>query len=379
VDFRPTPDQQLLVSTARDVLQRHCALDTAPRPGRQRPADAGADDAAGAFDPALWRRMAELGWPGLLVAPALGGTGGSLLDAVLLVEEMGRACLPGPFVGSAVVATTLLQAAGSERQQKRWLPALAGGERIAALALLEEGGSHDPAAVALACDVPGRLAGRKLFVRDAGIAHDLIVAARVGPGGDLRLLVLPADRPGIARLPLDAIGGEGLCAVTFDAVAVGPGDVLDGPGSTALAAALQAGALARTAEMVGAAQRVLELAVDHARTRVQGGQPIGSYQAIQHQCADLVRDVDASRGLVRAAAWTAAGCRPAAADTAMAKAFAAEACLAAARRGHQILGALAYCEEHPMHRLHARILAASRDCGDAGLHLEAVARAIGLA
>ena len=113
--------------------------------------------------------------------------------------------------------------------------------------------------------------------------------------------------------------------------------------------------------------------------RVQGGRPIGGYQAIQHACADLVRDVDAARALLYAAAWKDGEGRDAEADAALAKAYASEACLAVARRGHQILGAISYCEEHPLHLLHKRIQAASLDFGDAQLHLETVARAIGLA
>jgi alkylation response protein AidB-like acyl-CoA dehydrogenase len=130
--------------------------------------------------------------------------------------------------------------------------------------------------------------------------------------------------------------------------------------------------------MVGGAQRVLELAVEHAKSRVQGGRPIGGYQAIQHACADLVRDVDCSRGLLYAAAWRASEGAPAATDVAMAKAYAGEACLGVARRGHQIFGAIGYCEEHPLHLLHKRIHAASLDFGDVAAHLEAVAQAIGL-
>jgi alkylation response protein AidB-like acyl-CoA dehydrogenase len=130
--------------------------------------------------------------------------------------------------------------------------------------------------------------------------------------------------------------------------------------------------------MVGAAQLILELAVEHAKTRVQGGRPIGGHQAIQHACADIVRDVDAARGLLYAAAWRAGEGQPAAVDIAMAKAYAAEACLAVARRAHQIFGAIGYCEEHPLHLLHKRIQAASLDYGDASAHLETVAAAIGL-
>jgi alkylation response protein AidB-like acyl-CoA dehydrogenase len=369
MDFRPSPSQQILTTTARAFLRQHCPPEMVQRL---------ALDERG-FDEPLWRRMAELGWPGLLIPSELGGSDGSLLDVILLVEEMGRVGLPGPFVVSAVVATSLVLAAGSPAQKKHLLPELAVGARIASLALVEETGSFDPEAVALECTVPGRLSGRKLFVKDAHVADDLMVAVRIG--GALSLLAIPADRAGITRLPLDPISGEKLFEVTFDRVELRPNDLLGavGDGVALLTSALLAGSLARTAEMVGAAQRVLELAVEHAKTRVQGGRPIGGYQAIQHACADLVRDVDAARGLLYAAAWKAAEGRPADADAALAKAYAGEACLAVARRGHQIFGAISYCEEHPLHLLHKRIQAASVDFGDASLHLETVARAIGLA
>jgi len=299
---------------------------------------------------------------------------------VLLVEEMGRACLPGPFVASAVAATTALVARGDPSMQKRVLPAMADGDRIVTLALVEERGSFDPDAITLACEVPGRLSGEKLFVKDAHLADDLIVAVR--GGGDLTLLLVPADRAGVISASLDAGGGERLFAVTFDGVEVGADDVIGAPGRgrEPLEAALSAGALARTAELVGAAQKVLELTVAHAKTRVQGGRPIGGHQAIQHACADLVRDVDASRGLLYAAAWNAAESNSTAErDVSTAKAYAGEACLRVARHAHQIFGAISYCEEHPLHLFHKRMLAASLDFGDAELHLESVARAIGLA
>jgi alkylation response protein AidB-like acyl-CoA dehydrogenase len=369
MDFRASSAQQMLTATARAFLREHCPPALVQRL---------ALDSRG-FDEALWRRMADLGWPGLLIPSELGGSDGSLLDVILLVEEMGRVGLPGPFVASAVVATSLMLAAGSPAQKKRLLPELAAGARIASLALVEETGSFDAAAVALKCTVPGHLSGRKLFVKDAHVADDLVVAVRVG--GALSLLAIPTDRTGIARLPLDPISGEKVFEVTFDRVELGSDDMLGaiGNGQALLNSALRAGSLARTAEMVGGAQRVLELAVEYAKTRVQGGRPIGGYQAIQHACADIVRDVDAARWLLYAAAWKATKGRPADADAALAKAYAGEACLAVARRGHQIFGAIGYCEEHPLHLLHKRIQAASLDFGDPQLHLETVARAIGLA
>ena len=367
MDFRPSPPQQLLVATARQFLAARCPIELVQR--------LASDDRG--FDPALWRSMAELGWPGLLVPPELGGSGGSLVDVALLVEEMGRACLPGPFVASALAATTALVAAESSAISKRVLPAMADGDRIATLAVVEEGASFDLDAIALACEVPGRLTGEKLFVTDAHLADDLIVAVR--GGGDLTLLLVPTDRPGVTRVPLDTAGVERLFAVTFEGVEVGADDVIGAPGRgrEPLRAALCAGALARTAEMVGAAQHVLDLTVAHAKTRVQGGRPIGGHQAIQHACADLVRDVDASRALLYAAAWNAA-VGSAEVDIGIAKAYAGEACLSVARRAHQIFGAISYCAEHPLHLFHKRMLAASLDFGNAELHLESVARAIGL-
>src|SRR6185295_4262332 len=124
MDFRLSPAQQMLTATAREFLRRHCPP--------ERVQEWVLDERG--FDEPLWRRMAELGWPGWLIPGDLCGSDGSLLDVILLVEEMGRAGLPGPFVTSAVVATSLLIAAGTVAQQKRLLPALAAGERIATLA-----------------------------------------------------------------------------------------------------------------------------------------------------------------------------------------------------------------------------------------------------
>jgi len=368
MDFTPSPAQQLLVSTAREFLRRQCP------PERVQ---AWALDERG-FDDKLWRQMAELGWPGLLVDPALGGSGGSMLDMTLLVEQMGYAGLPGPFVTSAIVVTPLLADGGTVDQHKRLLPALAGGELIATLALSEESGSSDLADVALACRVPGRLTGRKLFVKDAHVADLLVVVVREDDA--LSLITIPSTRPGVTRLPLASISGEKIFEVVFDDVEIGADDRFGPPGQGAqlLTPALQAGALARTAEMVGGAARIFDLAVEHARTRVQGGRPIGSYQAIQHACADLVRDVDTARGLLYVAAWKMAEGLPADPDVAIAKAHASEVCLAVARRAHQIFGAMGYCEEHPLHLIHKRIQAAALDYGDAASHLETVARAIGL-
>lgn len=301
-----------------------------------------------------------------------------MVDVTLLVEEMGRVCFPGPYLQSAVVATSLLLAAGSPAQRERLLPAMALGQRVCTLALAEESASFEPEALAVRGEVGGRINGRKLFVKDPHLACDLIVAVR-GDGG-FNLLLLETDRPGVTRLPMETISGEKLFEVVFSDVEVRENDLLGpaGRGWELLVPALRVGALARSAEMVGCAQRILELCVEHAKARVQFGRPIGSFQAIQHACADLLRDVESARYLMYSAAWKLQEGLSGGTDVAMVKAYAGEACLSVARKGHQVLGAISYCEEHPLHLFHKRIQAARLDFGDPPLHAETVAQAIGL-
>jgi alkylation response protein AidB-like acyl-CoA dehydrogenase len=364
VEFRPSESQQLLVATARDFLRKHCPperLDELAADGRE-----------------LWRAMAELGWTGLLVPGELGGSDGSLLDVILLVEEMGRVCLPGPFIDSAVVVTSVLTTAGSAAQRHRLLPAMARGDRVCVLALLEEQGELATDAMALRLD-GGRLRGRKLFVRDADRGDDLLVVARTD--GGVGLVLVERTRPGIAVTPMPSMADERIFAVAFSDVEAGPGDIVGAPGcgQDVLESALRVGALARSAEMVGCAQRVLELTVEHAKSRVQSGRPIGAFQAIQHACADVLQGVESARPLVHCAAWKAEQGVEGATDVAMAKSYAGEACLAVARKAHQIFGAIGYCDEHPLHHFHKRIVAARLAYGEPAYHHEIVARAIGLA
>jgi alkylation response protein AidB-like acyl-CoA dehydrogenase len=369
MDLSFSPSQQLLQQSARSLLQQRCPP--------ERVQELALDPRGFAAD--LWKEIATLGWPGLLVPTELGGSGGSVGDALALVEELGRVCFPSPFIASAIMATSVLTAAGGRRAQAL-LSALALGDRICALAVLEESGRLEPDAMALPLAAPGRLTGRKLFVQDAHVATDVIVLGRAAAGPTA--LLLPMDRKGITARPLDSMTGDKLFELDFADVETGPDDLLGAPGDgwALLAPAFRIGALARSAEMAGAAQRVLELCVEHARVRVQGGRPIGSYQAIQHACADLFRDVESARWLMWEAAWKVESGRPDAdAAVAAAKAYGGEAGLRVARRGHQIMGAIGYSEEHPLHLFHKRILAASLDAGDATLHLETVARATGLA
>lgn len=369
MDFRLTEAQELLVSTARDFFRQQCPTTLV---------QAMATDPHG-FPAELWRQIAHLGWPGLLIPSAFGGSEGSILEVVLLVEEMGRACFPSPYIQSAVVATSLLLQAGNRAQQERLLPAMARGERLCTLALTEESAEVTPAAIAMQGEVGGRLNGTKLFVKDAHVADNLIVAVR--GGGGVNVLWLDCQQPGITLTPMEAMSGDKLFAVTFTEVPIAAEVLIGraGAGWEVLAPALRLGALARSAEMIGCGQRILDICVEYAKVREQSGQPIGAFQAIQHHCADLLRNVEGSRYITYNAAWKMYTGLECTTEVAMAKAHASEACLWVARKGHQIMGAISYCEEHPLHLFHKRILAGGSDFGAASLHLETVAQALGLA
>src|SRR5215467_5047321 len=206
MDLHLTPAQQLLVNTAREFLRRQC------------PPSAMAESVASerGFSAELWKEISVLGWPGLLVSAEYGGSGGDMLDVALLLEEMGRACFPSPYVQTAVVAATLIATGGSAPQRERHLPALARGERIGVLALTEESASIDGESITLAGEPGGRLSGRKLFVNDAHVADELIVATRGAAG--LNLFLLDARRPGITVLPMAAMAGDRPCEVSFAGV-----------------------------------------------------------------------------------------------------------------------------------------------------------------
>lgn len=368
MDFRLTEAQELLVSTAREFFHNHCPTTLVQQL---------VDDPRG-FPEELWRQISHLGWPGLLIPGHLGGSGGACLDAILLVEEMGYACFPSPYIQSAVVATSLLLSSGHTPLQQSLLPTMARGERLCTLALTEESADFTPEALTMTGEVGGTLTGSKLFVKDAHLADHLLVVVRGGSG--FNIFALERQHPGITLWPLETMSGEKLFEVAFAQVPLPSAALVGAAGADwdLLNPALQRGALARCAEMVGCAQRILDICVEYAKGREQSGRPIGAFQAIQHHCADLLRNVEGSRYLLYQAAWKLDDGLAAATDVAMAKAHISDACLAVARKGHQILGAIGYCEEHPLHLFHKRIQAAGLDFGDAACHLEAIAGAIGL-
>ena len=370
MDFDLSKPQKLLKESARGLLARECG------PGRVRELM----ETETAHDDALWRALAEQGWTGLLVAEEHGGLGLGLVEMAAVAEEMGRACLPGPFL-STLFAAALVERAGSAEQRAKYLEPLAAGELKATVALLEEEADWSPEGVRLAAaraDGGFRVNGKKLFVPDAGAADLIICVARDGD----QVVLLPVGRgaEGLAVRPTPAMDAtRKLYEVEFGGVIVPESDALgaDGDARGALASATDAATTVLCAEMVGAMQWILETSVEYAKTRQQFGRPIGSFQAVQHMCADMLVLTESARSASYYAAWALSeGEAKAAAAVSVAKAYCSDAFREVANRGVQVHGGIGFTWEHDLQLYYKRSKSAETLFGDATFHRERLARLV---
>lgn len=339
------------------------------------------------FSPELWRKMADMGWMGLLLPPDYEGSGGSFLDLAVLLEEMGRACAPSWFFSTVVLGGHIILSFGTEKQKNRLLPAVASGESRGTMALIEPQSGYDVRRIEMTSTREGNnfsVSGVKLFVSDAHIA-DWIVCVTRGKGekgGDLGLELLLIDKksPGISMTPLKTISGDKLFEVKLNGVKVPAENLLGGGEQDAgdLERVLQQASLAKCAEMVGGADRVLEMTVDYAKQRVQFDRPIGSFQAIQHHCANMLIDLDCSRYLTYYSAWMLSEGISCEKEIAMAKAFTSDAYINITTLGQQIHGGTGLIKEHDMQIYFRRAKASALSLGNATFQRKMVAREMGL-
>jgi len=378
MDLGFSEEQEMLRKTARDFLETECPTSLVKEM---------AEDEQG-YTSGLWGKMAELGWMGLALPEEYDGMGMSFLDLAVLLEEMGRACLPGPFFSTVVLGGLCILEAGNEEQKKELLPKIAAGEAILTMALTEPSASYDPASITVKA-VPDKddyvISGTKLFVENAHIADYLICVARTkdGAGKDedgITLFLVDGKSPGIATILLKTIAGDKQCEVTFDNVRVPQKNMLGerDKGWPVVAKILQKATVAKCAEMIGGAQAALDMSVAYAKERIQFGRPIGSFQAIQHHCANMVTDVDGSRFITYQAAWMVSEGLPATMEVSMTKAWVSEAYRRVTQLGHQIHGGIGFCMDHDMPLYFKRAKAAEPTFGSADWHREIVARELGL-
>ena len=333
-----------------------------------------------AFDAKLWKKMAVQGWMGIIFPEEFGGFGMGAVELAAVLEEMGRALLPGPYL-STLTAGAVINEAGDADQKKRYLAAICSGETKSTLALLEDKASWDPSAVSMRAAAKGgqyALNGRKLFVSDAGVADFLVVAARLD--GEPALFVVPK---GAAGMNISAMSGMDLTRklyeVTFENVLVAPEAMLASGrhAASALDRALNIGTVAISAEMVGGMQRLLEITVEYAKTRKQFGKPIGSFQAVQHQCADMLVYTESSRSAAYFAAYSITeGTPDAAASVSVAKSYASEAYRECGNRAIQVHGGMGFTWENDCHLYYRRAKASELAFGDALYHRERIAKLI---
>jgi alkylation response protein AidB-like acyl-CoA dehydrogenase len=331
------------------------------------------------YDPTSWSRMAEeLGIVGLIASERHGGAGFGMIELAIVAEEMGRVLLCAPYLSSAVLATNALELAADEAAQSEILPKLALGKAIGTLAFSESASPWDLSAIAMSAKSKGdafELSGEKTYVLDGHIASEILVVARAD--GELALFRVAGDADGLTREvlpPLDPT--RRIAALRFEATPaarISSGDI-----SGALECALDRTIVALAAEQLGGAQRVLEIATDYAKTRFQFGRPIGSFQVIKHQCADMLVEVEFARSAVYNAAF-ASDEDPEAASIAarMAKSYCSDAYLHVANRNIQIHGGMGFTWEHSAHLYYKRAKASEVLFGSPGFHRERMAASLG--
>jgi alkylation response protein AidB-like acyl-CoA dehydrogenase len=346
------------------------------------------EDPAGTT-PDLWRKLAEQGWLGLIYPEAYGGAGLGVVDLTVLMEEMGRTVLPGPYFSTVLLGGLAILEAGSESQKETWLTKTAEGEARVTLAWTEPNARWDAQGITLrARPAAGgfMLSGTKLFVHDAHTADALVVAARTADGANpkegVSLFLVPRDARHLEVKLLPTMDQtRKLCEVSLNDVAVTP-DALVGErdrGWLPLSRVIERATVGLCAEMCGGAQKVLEMTTEYAKIRVAFGKPIGSYQGVKHKLADMLVDVENAKSITYYAAWAVdEGVAEAPLAASMAKAYVSDAYRKVAAAGIQLHGGIGFTWEHDMHLYFKRAKGSEFTFGDATYHRELVAQLINL-
>ncbi len=326
------------------------------------------------FDEAVWQEMAQMGWVGAAFPEEYGGAGVGSTELGLIVEALGQSAIPSPLFSTVIEAGMLMLRAGSTTQKSEWLPAIAEGNAVLTTALLEPGGQIGSEHIQTTLARRGNgfeLSGTKLFVRDAKRADQIICAARSGRSPDAITLVMVSPKEsGVQLQRLRAAGGESLWEVKFDGVEISSDQIIgeiDG-GWPHLQELILRGAAFKASELVGIGQASLDLTLDYAKTRIQFGKPIGSFQGVHHHCAEMYRDLVVCRLL----AWqgnSTLGLR----EVAIAKAKTSAAVPGITRIAHQVHGAIAYYRDYPLELFYHRAIAAMAAYGDAAYHRRVLA------
>ena len=377
MDLDLTEEQEMLQTMARDFLTREC-----PK-ALVRELE---EDEKG-YSPALWRKMAELGWMGLVLPVEYDGMEMGFMDLIILLQEMGRNILPGPFFCTVVLGSLPILSAGTEEQKKEFLPKIASGKMILTMALTEPNGRYDAAGVETKAVAQGDsfvISGTKLFVENAHIADYMICVARTTEGATpeegITLFLVNAKSPGIKVEGIPTMADDKLCEVVFENVSVPRNNMLGelDNGWSIVARTLEQATMAKCAEMVGGAEAALDMTLNYVKERVQYNRPIGSFQVIQHYCANMWTSVVTSRNILYKTAWKVGEGLPATGDVAAAKGWINQAYTFVTERAVQCHGAIGLTRDHDIGLYYRRAKAGELAFGDTDFQKEIVAQQMGL-
>lgn len=369
MDLSLTDRQESIKSAAREFFESECPTSLVR---------AMEDDDRG-YPAEMWERMAAMGWMGLAFPERCGGSGGSLTDLAVLLEEFGRALVPGPFFETtAMVGLTILDAA-DEDVQSAILPRIADGSRIFSSALLEQSGRYVPERIETraerGADGGFSLSGTKMFVEYANSADSLMVAAKTADAG-AALFLAPMSAGGVRLVALDGIAREPLYAVHLDGAAADGEPFGD---ADAIRRAIDRAAILHCARSLGGARHVLEMTVEYAKRRVQFGRAIATFQAVQHACADMTMAIDSARLAAYEAITRIEDGEPADKEIALAKTLTNHAYKSATLSAQQIHGGIGFMEEYDLQLWTRRAKAAEMKYGASSGYVERFAQAMGLA
>jgi 3-oxocholest-4-en-26-oyl-CoA dehydrogenase beta subunit len=377
VDLRLSEEQEILKKSARDFLADKSPKKTVKEIEKEEKG----------YSPELWQEIAGLGWMGLIFPEQYGGGGMSFLDLAILLEEMGRACFPGPFFSTVVTGGLTIMDAGNEAQKQKYLPDIVSGKKIFTLALNEAGSAqYEAAEIQTRARASGShyiISGTKLFVPYAHISDYILCAARTQESAKaeegITLFIVDAKAPGIKTTVLQTLANDKLCEVIFDGVKVHRTDILGqlNQGWSEIQKIIERSAVAKCAEAIGGMQSALDMTVEYVKKRVQFDVLIGSFQAIQHHCANMLVDVETSRVITYEAAWKASKGLPYSKEAAMAKAWVSDAYNRVVNVGTQAHGGVAIIEDHDMPMYFKRAKAAEVAFGDARFHRKTLSTGLG--
>ncbi len=369
MEFDLSKPQKLLRETARATLTHNCPLT------RVRELMASEDHQ----DTMLWQVIADQAWIGLHLRENVGGLGLGLVELAVVSEEMGRACVPGPFLATTWAATLLAQS--DHEQHAAIVSSITNGSLTATVALMDQDSDWDIEQIQTPIKktaVGWQLTGRKTCVLDAAVSDILLCAVRLGT--ELAIVSLSMNAAGVQcteTRSLDAT--RKLYDVSFDTVSIVQKDIIVVGDQAALwlEYAMRVATVSVCAEMLGAMQWIRETTLDYAKTRKQFDRTIGSYQAVQHQCADMMLMTESARAATYYAAWAlSVGAVDGNKAIAIAKAYCSDAGREVAHRGIQVHGGIGFTWEHDMHLFVKRIKVCEFLFGDAAWQREQIAKLI---